>query len=51
MHCYAGVSRSATIVIAYLILEHNLGCLEATALVKRQRPEVFPNAGFQRQLV
>ena len=51
VHCYAGVSRSATIVIAYLILEHNLGCLEATALVKRQRPEVFPNAGFQRQLV
>jgi len=46
VHCYAGVSRSATIVIAYLMQEHNLGYYEAMTFVKRKRPEVFPNAGF-----
>jgi protein-tyrosine phosphatase len=52
VHCFAGVSRSATIVAAYLC---HAGVVtsaeEALAFVKARRPCVDPNDGFQRQLV
>jgi protein-tyrosine phosphatase len=51
VHCFAGVSRSATIVIAYLMQELGKGMLEAMKFVKRRRPVVSPNFGFQRQLM
>lgn len=34
VHCYAGVSRSATIVIAYLMSEHHMNFFYALSLVK-----------------
>lgn len=37
-------------MIAYLIREHGLSFEEAIAHVKQRRPQVFPNAGFIRQL-
>ena len=46
VHCYAGVSRGASIVIAYLMQEHKMSMFEAMQLVKAKRPIVFPNAGF-----
>jgi len=46
VHCYAGVSRSATIVIAYLMAEMNMGFMDAFSFTKSKRFVVFPNFGF-----
>ncbi|KAF9523155.1 protein-tyrosine phosphatase-like protein [Crepidotus variabilis] len=46
VHCQQGVSRSAAIVIAYLIRNHGMSYDSAHALVKRKRACVKPNSGF-----
>jgi protein-tyrosine phosphatase len=46
----AGVSRSASFVIAYMIREKGMSFDEAIAHVKKIRPCVFPNIGFTKQL-
>ena len=51
VHCFAGVSRSATIVIAYLMKEHGLSFSAAFKFVKNKRCFINPNEGFRRQLV
>ncbi|XP_060940753.1 dual specificity protein phosphatase 22-B [Limanda limanda] len=50
VHCLAGVSRSVTLVIAYIMTVTGLGWQEALAAVKVVRPCAGPNLGFQRQL-
>lgn len=50
VHCMAGVSRSSTLVIAYLMREENLSLNEAFNLVKQKRPIANPNDGFWHQL-
>eukprot|EP01129_Flabellula_baltica_P014712 TRINITY_DN7129_c0_g1_i1.p1 TRINITY_DN7129_c0_g1~~TRINITY_DN7129_c0_g1_i1.p1 ORF type:complete len:340 (-),score=49.33 TRINITY_DN7129_c0_g1_i1:80-1048(-) len=51
VHCQAGVSRSATIIIAYL-MQHNQWTLEeALNYTKSKRPIIHPNIGFKNQLV
>lgn len=50
VHCYAGVSRSASCVIAYLMQERGMKFQEAFAFASKKRPVIFPNMGFQRQL-
>lgn len=50
VHCNAGVSRSVSVVIAYLILEDGLSFEEAYATVKHARPCAKPNEGFLKQL-
>lgn len=44
------ISRSATIVTAYLMKYERLKFHVALAKVKSSRPIVNPNTGFQRQL-
>lgn len=51
VHCVAGVSRSASVVAAYLVAHHGLSLADAMARVKRARPVAHPNAGFWRALV
>ena len=51
VHCWRGVSRSATIVIAYIMRTRRLQYDAALALVKGRRSCVDPNPGFQTQLV
>lgn len=51
VHCVAGVSRSATLCIAYLMKYHRLSLLDAHEWVKMRRPVVRPNMGFWRQLI
>jgi hypothetical protein len=51
VHCMAGVSRSATIVIGYLISRHKMTVDSAHAHVKGKRRCVYPNSGFRRALV
>lgn len=50
MHCYQGISRSATLVLAYLMMRENMSLEDAIVLVRKRR-EVFPNSGFLRQLI
>jgi len=49
-HCFAGVSRSATIVIAYLMKTYNISFQEALNHTRNQRSQIYPNQGFIRQL-
>uniref|UniRef100_F7BHS2 Dual specificity protein phosphatase n=1 Tax=Monodelphis domestica TaxID=13616 RepID=F7BHS2_MONDO len=49
VHCVVGVSRSATLVLAYLMLRQRLTLLQAVSSVKRHR-WIFPNSGFLKQL-
>lgn len=50
VHCMAGISRSASIVAAHLMLERKIRRDEALAIVKRARPIAGPNHGFRKQL-
>jgi len=50
VYCNMGVSRSPTIVIAYLVKELQIPTDEAESLVLKSRPEIFPNSGFYSQL-
>lgn len=45
-HCNAGISRSATVIIAYLIKRKHMTFQEAYNLVKIKRPSIRPNDGF-----
>ena len=50
VHCDAGVSRSASLVIAFLMHSQQMTFVDALAHVQRCRPSVSPNRGFLRQL-
>lgn len=49
VHCAVGLSRSATLVLAYLMIRQNMTLVEAIRTVKDHRG-VIPNRGFLRQL-
>ncbi|VDL20171.1 unnamed protein product [Hymenolepis diminuta] len=51
VHCMAGISRSATIVLAYLMKYEHLSLSEAYIKVSSVRPCIQPNLGFWRQLI
>mmetsp|Transcript_19073 Transcript_19073/g.37455 ORF Transcript_19073/g.37455 Transcript_19073/m.37455 type:complete len:681 (+) Transcript_19073:891-2933(+) len=50
VHCQRGISRSATIVIAFLMQSRRLSYNDAFTLVKKNRPIIKPNKGFIKQL-
>eukprot|EP00977_Amphora_coffeiformis_P013336 scaffold3471_cov175-Amphora_coffeaeformis.AAC.10 len=51
VHCHFGVSRSASIVLAYLLRDyHNMTLDEASRFIKYRRPKICPNRGFWNQL-
>lgn len=50
VHCNAGVSRSSSIVIGYLMLREGLSFDDAYSQVKLARPSIRPNPGFYQQL-
>ncbi|KAI0211683.1 Dual specificity protein phosphatase 19 [Lamellibrachia satsuma] len=50
VHCNAGVSRSAAIVIAYLMYSERMAFDEAFAHLKSCRPSARPNDGFMATL-
>ncbi|KAE8717450.1 Dual specificity protein phosphatase PHS1 [Hibiscus syriacus] len=51
VHCFEGKSRSATVVIAYLMLRKNSTLLEAWNSLKRAHRRAQPNDGFARILL
>ena len=50
VHCAAGSSRSATIVIAYIMWSKKMPYKEAFEFVKSKRSVVSPNLSFKNQL-
>ncbi|XP_013880893.1 dual specificity protein phosphatase 19 [Austrofundulus limnaeus] len=50
VHCNAGVSRSSSVVIGYLMLREGLTFDDAYSQVKQARPSIRPNPGFYEQL-
>jgi protein phosphatase slingshot len=50
IHCQVGKSRSATIVIAYLMKHHNYKFDDAFNYVKKLRKLILPNLGFMARL-
>uniref|UniRef100_A0A061QZR4 protein-tyrosine-phosphatase n=1 Tax=Tetraselmis sp. GSL018 TaxID=582737 RepID=A0A061QZR4_9CHLO len=50
VHCMAGISRSATIVAAFIMRLEGVPPEEAVKQVKKGRECVQPNAGFMKQL-
>ncbi|XDC88109.1 hypothetical protein R6Z07F_019282 [Ovis aries] len=49
VHCAMGVSRSATVVLAFLMICENMTLVEAIQTVQARR-DICPNSGFLRQL-
>ncbi|CAG7836177.1 unnamed protein product [Allacma fusca] len=49
VHCREGISRSATLVIAYLMMKKGMTAKEAVRLVRNKR-QIYPNDGFLLQL-
>eukprot|EP01105_Mastigella_eilhardi_P024528 TRINITY_DN641_c0_g1_i4.p1 TRINITY_DN641_c0_g1~~TRINITY_DN641_c0_g1_i4.p1 ORF type:complete len:754 (+),score=199.16 TRINITY_DN641_c0_g1_i4:166-2262(+) len=50
VHCYQGISRSSSFVVAYLIWKNGLRVDEALRFVRERRIVVEPNLGFGVQL-
>jgi predicted protein tyrosine phosphatase len=50
VHCRAGSSRSASVVLAHLVLNRGLSLMEAREQVSMVHP-IKPNAGFSKQLI
>lgn len=51
VHCAAGISRSTTVVLAYLVVKRGFTLLEALTHTHQRRPVVWPNCGFMLVLI
>ena len=50
VHCFAGVSRSATLVVAYFMWKNKIPYKKSFELVNEHRT-ICPNIGFRQQLL
>ncbi|KAG1362396.1 Dual specificity protein phosphatase 1 [Cocos nucifera] len=50
VHCFAGRSRSVTVITAYLMKKYHMSLSHALSVVRSKRPQIAPNHGFMTQL-
>jgi len=50
VHCLAGISRSVTVTVAYLMFCMSLSLEDAYEFLRRVRPNISPNFNFMGQL-
>jgi protein-tyrosine phosphatase len=50
VHCHAGISRSSTMVICWLMKRYLLRYNDALSYVREKRPIIQPNPAFEKQL-
>lgn len=50
VHCQAGISRSPTIICAYLMKKHGISRIKALEIIVKQGRSISPNPGFSSQL-
>ena len=50
-HCFAGLSRSATMVLSYLMNSRGMRLDTAVAFLMEIRPNIHPNPTFMRELI
>lgn len=51
VHCVGGISRSSTIIIAYLMLKYDYSLNKAFDMVKIKKTNIAPNFNFMGQLL
>lgn len=51
VHCVAGISRSATLCLVYLMKYHRMSLKDAYNHIKAKRPQIRPNVSFVKQLM
>lgn len=51
VHCLGGISRSSTVIIAYLMLKFTYSLNHAYDMVKAKKSNIAPNFNFMRQLL
>lgn len=50
IYCLAGISRSPTMVAAYLMHKYSMTTEESIEYIRERRPQVMPNEGFMIKL-
>ena len=50
VHCAAGISRSGSMMVAYVMQKEKMSLEESLKYVQARRKKVFPNKGFMKQL-
>lgn len=51
VHCLAGLSRSVTVTVAYIMRSLGLTLNESFDMVRRAKPNISPNLNFMGQLL
>jgi len=51
VYCAAGISRSATLCMMYLVIAEDFSLRDAFIEVRKVRPIISPNPGFWRQMI
>ena len=51
VHCLMGMSRSSSVVLAYLIKYRRIPLVAALRMLRDRRPIVYPNIGFMLHLI
>ncbi len=51
VHCAAGISRSSTLVLAYLMNCEKMKLFDAFKQVRSKRCVIWPNIGFMNMLI
>lgn len=51
INCLKGISRSPTILIAYIMKKYHLKFEDAYQIIKTSKPDIQPNEGFIKKLI